>query len=191
MTVLDWAFLVLWLGIALSGFWKGAVRIVFGLGGLVAGIWLGVVAGADAQAVVAGVVGIDWLAAVLARLLLVLACVTLCLIAGWGIEKTLEALHMGWLNRVAGALLAGIVGIILLAVIVGTAARVSPHWDEWSADSILADKLEGVWEQVAEPDPYEGEGDAADAAPGAETPDEPSEETDVESAVVPDGSIGR
>ena len=191
MTVLDWAFLVVWLGIALSGFWKGAVRIVFGLGGLVAGIWLGVMAGADAQAVVDGVLGVGWLSAVLARLLLVLACLTLCLIAGWGIEKTLEALHMGWLNRLAGALLAGVVGVILLAVFVGTAARVSPRWDEWSADSILADKLEGVWELVAGPEPQEADNGGEEAAPETAAPDEASDEIDSEPAEAPGESIGR
>ena len=38
----------------------------------------------------------------------------LCLLAGWGMEKTLEALKLGCLNRLLGALL------------VGTAAACSP-----------------------------------------------------------------
>ncbi len=187
MTVLDWAFVVIFAGITLSGFWKGAVRIVFGLGGLVAGIWLAAVAGAEAQTVVAGVVGVDWLAAVLARLLLVLACLTLCLVAGWGIEKTLEALHMGWLNRLAGALLAGVVGVVLLAVIVGVAARVSPDWDEWTEDSVLTDSLEDVWEVVAGPEPHEAEsGEESDEASEEVPPDSVDAPTAVE-----EDSIGR
>ena len=64
MTVVDWVLIVVWLGLALGGFWKGAVRIIFGGGGLVAGVWLAVVAGADAQAALEGVLGIPWLAAV-------------------------------------------------------------------------------------------------------------------------------
>jgi uncharacterized membrane protein required for colicin V production len=161
---------------------------VFGLGGLVAGIWLAAVAGAEAQSVVAGVVGVDWVAAVLARMLLVIACLTLCLIAGWGIEKTLEALHMGWLNRLAGALLAGLVGVVLLAVIVGVAARVSPDWEDWTEDSVLTDSLEEVWEVVADPEPQEA--DTVEAEP-ADAPAEDSDESDVEPTVPPDDSIGR
>ena len=49
MTVLDWGLLIVWLGVALCGFWKGAVRIVFGLGGAIAGIWFAAVAGADGR----------------------------------------------------------------------------------------------------------------------------------------------
>ena len=53
MIFLDWVLLVLWLGITLSGFWKGAVRIVFGIGGFVVGLWLALVAGSQAEGVVA------------------------------------------------------------------------------------------------------------------------------------------
>ena len=62
MTVLDWALLVVWLGITLSGFWKGAVRIVFGIGGSIAGLWLALALGGDAAALLAG-----WLVGGLAR----------------------------------------------------------------------------------------------------------------------------
>ena len=48
MTPLDWVLVVVWLGLTLGGFWKGAVRIIFGGGGLAAGLWLAVVAGAVA-----------------------------------------------------------------------------------------------------------------------------------------------
>jgi uncharacterized membrane protein required for colicin V production len=151
MTLLDWAMLVVWLGIALSGFWKGAVRIVFGLGGVAAGLWLAVVAGAELELVLDEVIGISWIDASLARLLPILACLLLCLVAGWGIEKTLEALHLRWLNRLAGAVLAGAVGLVLLAILVGTAARLSPEWERWSAGSVLTPRLEALWEMAAVP----------------------------------------
>jgi hypothetical protein len=101
MTILDWVLLIVWLGLTLGGFWKGAVRLIFGGGGLVAGLWLAVVAGDDAQAAIEGVMGIPWLSAVLGRLLLVLLCGGLALLAGWGIERTLTAMRLGWLVVVA------------------------------------------------------------------------------------------
>ena len=76
MTLLDWVLLIVWLGLTLGGFWKGAVRLIFGGGGLVAGVWLAIVAGDDAQAAIEGVMGIPWLSAVLGRLLLVLLFLT-------------------------------------------------------------------------------------------------------------------
>ncbi len=185
MTFLDWVLLVLWLGITLSGFWKGAVRIVFGLGGFVAGLWLAVVAGSQAESVLAGVVGEGWLAAALARMLLVLACATLFLVAGWGLQRTLEALHMGWLNRIAGAILAAGVGVVLLAVFVGFAARLSPGWEEWSQDSMLAEPLAGVW--LAVTGPQEAVTDVGEPAAAADD----AESGPADASPEDDGSISR
>ena len=83
MTLLDWALLVVWLGVTLSGFWKGAVRLVFGGGGLIVGLWLAVMVGGDTAATLEPVLGIDWIAAVLGRLLPLVGCVLVGLVAGW------------------------------------------------------------------------------------------------------------
>jgi len=147
MTVLDWVLIVVWLGLALGGFWKGAVRIIFAGGGLLAGLWLAVVAGADAQGVLQGVIAIPWLAAVLARLLLVLLCAGLCLLAGWGIERTLTAFRLGWLNRLIGAALAAAVAALVLGFVVVVAIRFSPELAELCADSVVAQYL--LWVSVA------------------------------------------
>jgi uncharacterized membrane protein required for colicin V production len=160
MTLLDWALVVLWLGVTLSGFWEGAVRLVFGGGGLIAGVWLAVVAGPEAAAALTDFIGVEWLAAVLARLLLVLLCVGVCLAAGWGIERTLKALHLGWLNRLAGGLLAGGLAVILLAVFVTTASRLSPTWAEWCEQSVIAPRLALALDWTAELQEADAETDA-------------------------------
>ncbi len=107
MTVLDWVLVVVWAGIALGGFFKGAVRIVFGLGGAALGIWLAVVVGPDLGVSLTGTVNSEWLVFGLAYLIPFVVVSLLCLLAGWGMEKTLEALKLGCLNRVFGAVLAG------------------------------------------------------------------------------------
>jgi len=150
MTALDWALVVVWLGVALCGFWKGAARLVLGVGGVVAGLWLAVAVGADAELLLEGLLGAGWVAAALGRVLPAVVCVALCLAAGWGISRTLEALHLGWLNRLAGALLAGGVGLILLAVLLGAAVRTSPSLRELSGRSLLAPRLLAVWGQAAD-----------------------------------------
>lgn len=127
MTVVDWVLVVVWLGLTLGGFWKGAVRIIFGGGGLAAGLWLAVVAGADAQAALEGVLGIPWLSAILGRILLVVLCTGLALLAGWGIEHTLKAMHLGWVNRLLGAALAGLVAAFILGMMVIVAIQFSPE----------------------------------------------------------------
>ncbi len=138
MTWLDWVLLIVWLGLALSGFWKGAVRVVFGLGGFLAGILLAVAAGPNLAARLQGALGAQWLAEGLARLLPLLICVLLGFLAGWGFERTLQALHLGWLNRLAGAALAGVAGALLLGVLLLTGSQVSPAWAETCQRSEVA-----------------------------------------------------
>ena len=148
MTVLDWVLIVVWVGLALGGFWKGAIRIIFGGGGLVAGLWLAVVAGADAQAALEGVIGIPWLSAVLGRVLLVVLCAGLCLLAGWGIERTLTAMHLGWVNRLLGALLAGAVAAVLLGLVVVVAIQFSPELASLCRESQVAQYLLWISENL-------------------------------------------
>jgi len=130
-----------WLGLTLGGFWKGAVRIIFGGGGFAAGLWLAVIAGSDAQAALEGVIGIPWLAAILGRVLLVLLCTGLALLAGWGIEHTLKALHLGWVNRLFGAALAGLIAAFLLGLLVIVAIQFSPELARLCRESQVAQYL--------------------------------------------------
>lgn len=148
MTVLDWVLIVVWVGLALGGFWKGAIRIIFGGGGFVAGLWLAAVAGGDAQAALEGVIGVPWLSAVLGRLLLVVLCTGLCLLAGWGIERTLTAMHLGWVNRLLGALLAGAVAGVLLGLVVVVAIQFSPELAELCRESRIANYLLWISESM-------------------------------------------
>ncbi len=66
MTILDWVLVVVWAGITLGGFFKGAVRLVFTFGGLILGLWLSVVVGPDLAGVLADSVNNEWLAVALA-----------------------------------------------------------------------------------------------------------------------------
>jgi uncharacterized membrane protein required for colicin V production len=141
MTILDWVLIVFWVGLTLGGFWKGAVRLIFGGGGLVAGIWLAVIAGADAQSALEGVIGAGWIAAVLGRLLLVLLCTGLSLLAGWGIEHTLTSLNLGWVNRLFGACLAGFVAAVFLGMVVVVAIQFSPDLARVCRESTVAQYL--------------------------------------------------
>lgn len=128
MTILDWILILLCLGTALCGFWKGAIRIVFGIGGTLAGIWLAVIAGPDLALIFENRFGLSWFATVLGYLLPALACMLICFAAGWGLERTLKAIHLNWLNRLSGALLAGLVAVLVLGALIVVASRFSPTW---------------------------------------------------------------
>jgi uncharacterized membrane protein required for colicin V production len=148
MTVLDWVLIVVWVGLSLAGFWKGAVRLIFGGGGLLAGLWLAVIAGDSAEAAVSGVVGAGWIAAVLARVLLVVLCAGLSLLAGWGIEQTMTAMKLGWLNRLFGACLAAVIAGVLLGFLVVVAIQMSPELADLCRESQVAQYLLWLSEQL-------------------------------------------
>lgn len=137
MTPLDWVLVVLWGGVALSGFWKGAVRLVFGIGGLAVGVWLAVAVGSDLAIALAGHVEPQWIAAALGRVIPVLAALLLFGLAGWGIDRTLKAMHLSWLNRLLGAGLAALVGAVLLGVLLVLSLGISPEWAEVCRESLL------------------------------------------------------
>jgi uncharacterized membrane protein required for colicin V production len=144
MTILDIVLVVVWAGITLGGFFKGAIRIVFGLGGVALGIWLSVVVGADLAISLTGLVNSEWLTLIMAYLLPLVVVSLLCLLAGWGIEKSLEALKLGCLNRFLGAGLAGAAAAAVLAILLVTAVKLSPELAAMEERSILLARVQAA-----------------------------------------------
>lgn len=142
MTILDWVLVVVWTGITLGGFFKGAIRIVFGLGGVVLGLWLSVVVGPDLAVGLTGFSNSEWLTLGLAYLIPLVVVALLCLLAGWGMEKTLEALKLGCLNRLLGAALAGAAAAAVLAALLVTAVRLSPELAAIEERSVLLARVQ-------------------------------------------------
>jgi uncharacterized membrane protein required for colicin V production len=169
---------VVWAGITLAGFFKGAIRIVFGVGGLALGVWLSVVTGPDLVAVVGEVVHQSMLAAVIAYAVPWLLVTLFCAVAGWGMEKALDALKLGCLNRVLGAVLAGSAAAVVLALLLVTAVRLSPGLAAVGERSVVLARARAVLGADAEPAPVEPrDTDVEDAGPPAETEPEPTPAT--------------
>ena len=144
MTILDIVLVIVWAGITLGGFFKGAIRIVFGLGGVALGIWLSVVVGPDLAVSLTGLVNSEWLTLILAYLLPLVVVALLCLLAGWGMEKTLEALKLGRVNRFLGAALAGAAAAAVLAMLLVTAVRLSPELAAMEERSVLLARVQSA-----------------------------------------------
>ena len=170
MTILDWVLVVVWAGITLGGLFKGAIRIVFGLGGVALGIWLSVVVGPDLAVSLTGLVNSEWLTLIMAYLLPLVAVSLLCLLAGWGMERTLEALKLGCLNRLLGAALAGAAAATVLALLLVTAVRLSPELAALEERSALLARVQAAmgWaSDFAETDAQETEAPGAADEPDA------------------------
>jgi uncharacterized membrane protein required for colicin V production len=148
------------------------------------GVWLAMVAGGEATGLVEPLLGQGWAAAVLARAVLLLACAALCFTAGWGLERTLKALHLGWLDRLVGAGLAGCAALLLVALLVLTGARFSPAFAEICGRSLLPPHLLGLVRSVA----AAGVPEPAGSQPGTEAPAgsaSPTPQPEVEAAEAP------
>ena len=172
MTVLDWVLVVVWTGITLGGFFKGAIRIVFGLGGVALGLWLSVVVGPDLALSLTGLVNSEWLTLAMAYLLPLVVVALLCLLAGWGMEKTLEALKLGCVNRLLGAALAGAAAAAVLAVLLVTAVRLSPELAVIEERSVLLARVQAAMGLTG--DAEEAEAQEAEAPAAADDTEESS-----------------
>jgi uncharacterized membrane protein required for colicin V production len=175
MTILDIVLVVVWAGITLGGFFKGAIRIIFGLGGVALGIWLSVVVGPDLALSLTGLVNSEWLTLIMAYLLPLVVVALLCLLAGWGMEKTLEALKLGCLNRLLGAVLAGAAAAVVLAMLLMTAVRLSPELAAMEERSVLLARVQTAMGWAGEA--REDEAQDADAPAATDEADTSNEES--------------
>ena len=172
MTILDIVLVVVWAGITLGGFFKGAIRIVFGLGGVALGIWLSVIVGADLAVSLTGLVNSERLTLVMAYLLPLAVVSLLCLLAGWGMEKSLEALKLGCLNRLLGAGLAGAAAAAVLAILLVTAVKLSPELAAMEERSMLLPRVQAAMGWAV--DTREDEAQDADAPAATDAANEES-----------------
>mgnify|MGYP001828243319 FL=1 len=101
----------------------------------------------------------------------------LCLLAGWGMEKSLEGLKLGCVNRLFGAALAGFAAAAVLAVLLVTAVRLSPEIAELQQRSILLAKAQaaiGLAVEIRDDEPGEPSEPQDAAAPTGSPVDEPA-----------------
>jgi uncharacterized membrane protein required for colicin V production len=172
MTALDWGLVAVGIGIALAGFWKGAVRLVFGLGGVALGVWLAVVAGDALGDALTGVLGDGWLALGLGYVLPVVVVAGLCQLAGWGLERTLEQAKLGCVNRLLGGALAGVAAGVVLSLLLLTAVALSPEVARYEEDSLLLETVRRALGRAAPAQPAapaeteDGGGDDAGSSSG-------------------------
>lgn len=162
MTALDWGLVAVGIGIALAGFWKGAVRLVFGLGGVALGVWLAVVAGDGLGDALTGVLGDGWLALGLGYVLPVVVVAGLCQLAGWGLERTLEQAKLGCVNRLLGGALSGAAAAVVLSLLLLTAVALSPEVARYEEDSLLLETVRRAMNRAAPAQPAAAPAEAGD-----------------------------
>ena len=126
MTVWDILILAVTLALVVEGTWKGAVRLGFGLAGLLVGyLYAGYAADAAARHLAFLVEHLRRPVAVIAGFLVIF---TLFVLAGAVVSRLVKAAGLGCVNRVLGATLGLVTAIYLAGGLVHLSSRLSPDY---------------------------------------------------------------
>ena len=126
MTVWDILILAVTLALVVEGIWKGAVRLGFGLAGLLAGyLYAGYAADAAAKHLAFLVEHLRRPVAVLAGFLVIF---TLFVLAGAVVSRLVKTAGLGCVNRVLGATLGLVTAIYLAGGLVHLSSRLSSDY---------------------------------------------------------------
>jgi uncharacterized membrane protein required for colicin V production len=109
-------------GCAVLGMVWGAVRMVSLIAAVAAGVLAGRWAGPSAAQLVAGSSAQSGTGRALAIAAVALLAAVLVWLAGKGVRRALKALHLGWVDRLAGLAAGGGAAALVLALLLGLAA---------------------------------------------------------------------
>jgi membrane protein required for colicin V production len=141
MNWLDIVIIVVVVLLGLAGLRQGIVRTVFGIAGLIGGIFL---AGRyyDELAALLFPSGVTW-ANIAAYAIIAIATLVVAGVIGWLIVKLVNFAALGWLDRLIGFILGIVIGGLLCAAILAIAVKYYPGMEATVNQSVIAKFLTG------------------------------------------------
>jgi len=141
---MNWLDIVIIVVIALLGFAglrQGLIRTVFGIAGLIGGIFL---AGRyyDELASLLFPPGAIW-SNIAAYALIAIATLVVAGVIGWLLAKLVNFAALGWLDRLVGCILGVVIGGLLCAAILAIAVKYYPGMETTINQSLIARVLVG------------------------------------------------
>jgi membrane protein required for colicin V production len=139
MNWLDIVIVVIAIIFGVLGLWQGAIRTIFGLAGLIAGIAL---AGHYYQ----GLASIlfpgeaSW-AAIAAYAIILIATLIIVGVIGWLVARLAHIAMLGWLDKVIGFILGAGIGAMLCAALLAIVSKYLPGTEELISQSVMAKLL--------------------------------------------------
>jgi len=136
MNWLDIVIIVIAALFGVLGLWKGAIKAVFGIAGLVVGIAL---AGHYYQplANVLSSDGASW-SGIAAYAIILVATLVIAAIAGWFVAKLVHITMLGWVDRLVGFILGVGIGSMLCAAILAILSKYFPSTEVVITQSVVA-----------------------------------------------------
>lgn len=139
MNWLDIVIIVIILLFGMMGLWKGAIKAVFGIAGLVGGIAL---AGRYYQtlASVLSPSGAIW-SGIAAYVIILVVTLIVASIMGWLIARLVHITMLGWVDRVVGFVFGAGVGGMLCAAVLAIMSKYLPGTEQTISHSAMAKLL--------------------------------------------------
>jgi len=118
------------------GLWRGAIKTVFGIAGLVGGIAL---AGHYYQPLASVLFpsGASW-SLIAAYAIILVATLVVASIIGWFVARLAHIVLLGWVDRLIGFILGAIIGSMLCAAVLAIVGKYLPGAGEIISHSVMA-----------------------------------------------------
>jgi len=141
MNWLDIVIIVVIVLLGIAGLRQGMIRTVFGIAGLIGGIFL---AGRYYDELAARLFpsGAIW-GNIAAYAIIAIATLVVAGVIGWLLAKLVNFVALGWLDRVMGFILGVVIGGLLCAAILAIAVKFYPGMEATISQSVIARFLVG------------------------------------------------
>jgi len=141
MNWLDIVIIVVVVLLGIAGLRQGMIRTVFGIAGLIGGIFL---AGRyyDELAALLFPSGAIW-ANIAAYAIIAVATLVVAGVIGWLLAKLINFAALGWLDRLVGSILGVVIGGLLCAAILAIVVKYYPGMEATINQSVIARFLVG------------------------------------------------
>jgi len=136
MNWLDMVIVVVTLLFGMLGLWKGAIKAVFGIAGLIGGIAL---AGHYYRpfANILSPSGGTW-SVIAAYAIILMAIFIIANIIGWFVARLVHITMLGWVDRLFGFILGAAIGTMLCAAALAIVSKYLPGTEEAVSKSVMA-----------------------------------------------------
>ena len=133
--------IVVIVGLGIAGLRQGLIRTVFGIAGLIGGIFL---AGRYYDELAARLFpsGAMW-GNIAAYAIILIATLVVAGVIGWLLAKVVNFVALGWLDKLVGGILGVVIGGLLCAAILAIVVKYYPGMDATINQSIIARFLVG------------------------------------------------
>lgn len=139
MNWLDLVIIVITILLGLLGLWRGAIKAVFGIVGLIGGIALAGHYYLPLASILSSGEAI-W-SSIAAYAIILVATLIVASVIGWFVARLVHIVMLGWVDRLIGFILGAAIGSMLCAAVLAIVSKYSPVMGGLISQSVMAKLL--------------------------------------------------